>query len=88
MRIKKNSQSTFQKILSKDMLFITDRRKNQFHSGLVKNFNTFMYNQTLHRDRKHFCCYCSQFFTTAQILERHANDYFEINDKQLIKTAK
>ena len=25
---------------------------------------------TLHRDIKHFCCYCLQSFGTAQILER------------------
>ena len=30
-----------------------------------------MYNQTLHRDRKHFCRYCLQSFTTEQILERN-----------------
>ena len=46
---------------------------------LHKDFNTFMYNQTLHLDRKHFCCHCLQSFTTAQILEKHFNDCFEIN---------
>ena len=29
-----------------------------------------------------------QPFTTAQILERHANDCFEINDRQMIKMTK
>ena len=47
-----------------------------------------MYNQTLHHDRKHFCSYCLQSFTTAQILERHVNDCFEITRKQMIKMAK
>ena len=48
-----------------------------------------MYNQTLHRDRKHFCRYCLQSFTTEQILERDIiNDCFEINGKQMIKMAK
>ena len=48
-----------------------------------------MYNQTLHRDRKHFCRYCLQSFTTEQILERNIiNDCFEINGKQMIKMAK
>ena len=48
-----------------------------------------MYNQMLHRDRKHFCRYCLQSFTTEQILERDIiNDCFEINGKQMIKMAK
>ena len=32
-----------------------------------------MYNKTLHHDSKLFCFYCLQFFTTAEILEKHAN---------------
>ena len=65
VRKKKNSRSTFQKILSKEMN-----------------------NQTLHRDRKHFCRYCLQSFSTAQILERHVSNCFDINIKQMIKMAK
>ena len=44
-----------------------------------------MYQQPLHRDRKHFCCYCMQSFSTPQILKRYANECFEINGKQKIK---
>ena len=47
-----------------------------------------MHNQTLHLDRKHFCHYCLQYFTTAQILERHVNNSFEINGKQMMKMDK
>ena len=47
-----------------------------------------MYNQTLHRDRKHFCRYCLQSFRAAQILNRHVSDYFKINGKQMIKMTK
>ena len=57
--------------------------------SFIKDFNTFMYNQTLHRHRKHFCRYCLQSFTTEQILERDIiNDCFEINGKQMIIMAK
>ena len=28
----------------------------------IKDFNTFMYDHTLHHGRKHFCCYCLQAF--------------------------
>ena len=48
---------------------------------------TLLYNQRLHRDRKHFCRYCLQAFSTAQILERHVNDCFEMDGKRLIKIA-
>ena len=47
-----------------------------------------MFNPTLHHDRKHICCYCFQYFITAQTLERHVNDCFEINAKKMIKMAK
>ena len=46
-----------------------------------------MYNQTLNHERKHFCCYSLQSFTTAKILEKH-NDCFKKNGKQIIKMAK
>ena len=54
---------------------------------LLKIFNFFVYNQTLHHDRKHFCSYSLQSFTTAKILEKH-NDCFEINGKQIIRWLK
>ena len=38
--------------------------------------------------KKHFCSYCLQSFSTAEILERHPNDFFKINSKQLIKKSK
>ena len=47
-----------------------------------------MYNQTLHRDRKHFYCCCLQFFNTAQVLEKHVNGCFNLYDKKMIKMAK
>ena len=51
---------------------------------LIKDFNTFMYDHTFHRERKHFCCYCLQAFSTEEILKLHNKDYFKINDKQRI----
>lgn len=32
-------------------------------------------------------CYCFQCFSTAKILQRHVNDCFVINGKQVLKTA-
>ena len=41
--------------------------KGKRHNVLIKNFNTFMYDHTLHRGRKHFCHYCLQAFSTEDI---------------------
>ena len=47
-----------------------------------------MYDNTLPPGRKHFCRYCSQAFSTAEILESHADDCFKITGKQIIKIPK
>lgn len=52
----------------------------------MKNFNTFMYNQKLHRERKHFSPYCLQAFSVEEISEDHINDCFKI--KQMIQMPK
>ena len=62
--------------------------EGQPQNVLIKDFNTFVYNQTLRRYRKHFCHYCFQSFRTAQLLERDVNDCFDINSKQVINMAK
>ena len=40
------------------LIFITNRLKKPILLALIKDFNTFMYNQTLYRDIKYFCCCC------------------------------
>ena len=51
---------------------------------LVKDFNTFMYNHTLHRGEKHFFRYCLQAFSTNEILKCHIKECFIINNKKRI----
>ena len=36
---------------------------------LIKNLNTFLYEYTLHRARKHFCRYSLQCFRTAETID-------------------
>ena len=55
---------------------------------LIKNFNTFLYDYTLHRERRYFGRYCSQDFKTVETLTCHIKNYFNINGKQRIKTSK
>ena len=44
-----------------------------------------MYDYTLRRGRKHFCCYSLQVFRKADVLKCHIKDCFKINGKQRIK---
>ena len=50
-----------------DLLLIGEGEKK--HYVLIKYFNTFMYDHTLHRERKHFCRYCLHAFVTEEILK-------------------
>ena len=87
MKIEKNLQSsknTFKRYV--DLLLI--EKEDQSSYVLIKDFNTFMYNQTLHHDGKIFCRYCLQSLTIAKVLTNHVNDCFEINGTQMIKMAK
>ena len=44
-----------------------------------------MYYHTMHHERKYFCCYYLQAFSTEEILKHHIKDCFKINDKHRIK---
>ena len=43
-----------------------------------------MYDHSLHCEKKHFCRYCLQDFSTKGISKRHIKDCFKINGKQRI----
>ena len=58
------------------------------HNFLIKDFNTLMYDHTLHRGRKHFCRYCLQAFSTEEIFKRHFKDCLKNKGKQMIKMPK
>ena len=51
---------------------------------LMKDLNTFMYDHTLHRGRKHFCRFCLLSCSTEEILKCHLKGDFKINGKQRI----
>ena len=80
IKIRKNIQFTYQKYV--DLLLLREEGKR--HCVLIKDFNTFTYNQTLHRGRKHFCRYCLQVLSTEEILKRGIIDCCKINGKQTI----
>ena len=55
------------------------------HYCLIKDFNKFMYNQTKHNERKHFCMHCLQCLSSKERLEKHKVDCIKINGKQAIE---
>ena len=44
-----------------------------------------MYNQSKHKERKHFCMYCLQCSSSKDVLEKHIESCLIINGKQAIK---
>jgi len=62
---------------------ISNEEKQQY--VLIKDFDTFMYNQTKHEHRKHFCMYCLQCFSSEDVLNKHKTECIVINGEQAIK---
>ncbi|KAL9967825.1 hypothetical protein ACROYT_G026122 [Oculina patagonica] len=75
------SKETFEDHM--ELLLITNETKQ--HYVLIKDFNKFMYNQTKHKERKHFCMHCLQCFSSNRILNNHKNNCIQVNGTQAIK---
>ena len=69
-----------------NLLLITEDEKK--HYVLIKDFNAFTYNQTKHKERKHFYMYCLQCFSSERILANHVNNYLTVNGAQAINMPK
>ena len=66
-----------------ELLLITkDENK---HYVLIKDFNKFMFNQTKHKERKHFCMHCLQCFSSERVLTEHKDNCSVINGTQAVK---
>ena len=66
-----------------ELLLIT-KYENK-HYVLIKDFNKFMYNQTKHKERKHFCMHCLQCFSSDRVLNNHKDNCIQVNGTQAIK---
>ena len=66
-----------------ELLLITENENN--HYILIKDFNKFMYNQTKHEHRKHFCMHCLQCFSSDRVLSNHKDICIQVNGTQAIK---
>ena len=78
------SKETFKDQMN--LLLITEDEKK--HYVLIKGFNAFMYNQTKHKNKKHFCIYCLQCFSSERIFANHVNNCLTINGAQAINMPK
>ena len=72
------SKETFEDQMN--LLLITKDEKK--HYVLIKDFNTFMYNQSKHKSKKNFCMNCLQCFSSKEVLDAHRKDCIVINGKQ------
>ena len=68
-------------------LLLSTKGKEQ-HYVLIKNFNKFMYNQTKHKEGKHFSMYCLQCFCYEKALIDHKENSITFNGVQAIKMPK
>ena len=66
-----------------NLLLITENENK--HYVLIEDFNRFMYNQTKHKERKHFCMDCLQCFSFERVLNDHRDNCIQVNGTQAIK---
>ena len=66
-----------------ELLLITEN--NNKHYVLMKDFNSFMYNKTKHKERKHFCMHFLQCFSTERVLNNHKDNCIQVNGIQAVK---
>ena len=78
------SKETFEDQMN--LLLITKDEKK--HYVIIKDFNAFMYNQSKHKERKHFCMYYLQCFSSERILANHVNNCLRINGNQTFNMPK
>ena len=66
-----------------NLLLITEDENK--HYVLIENFNTFMFNKTKHKERKHFCMHCLQCFSSEEVLSTHKDNCIQVNGTQAVK---
>ena len=66
-----------------ELLLVTEKENK--HYVLIKDFNRFMYSQTKHEHRKHFCMHCLHCFSSERVLSSHRDICIQVNGTQAIK---
>ena len=70
---------------SMDLLLIF--QENKSHYVYIKDFNRFMFNKSKNKNKKYFCRYCLQCFSSERILTEHKENCLIINGKQCVKLS-
>ena len=65
-----------------NLLMISDGENNHF--VYMRDFDTYMFNQTKHKAKKNFCMYCLQCFSRPDVLIEHKKVCLAINGKQTV----
>ena len=71
-----------------DLLILTEETEEgevKNHYLLIKDFNRLMYNKTKNKDRKHFCMYCLQYFSSDRVLNKRKDNCLQLNGAQQIR---
>ena len=63
-------------------------KEGKRHYALLKDFNIFMYDHTLHHGKKHFCRHFFQAFSAEEILKLHTKDWFQTDGKERVIMSK
>ena len=66
-----------------ELLLITENENK--HYVLIKYFNKLMFNQTKHKERKHFCMHCLQCFSSERVLNNHKDNCIQVNGTHAVK---
>ena len=69
-------------------VYVSDKKfedKHKSHYVNIKDFNRFMCNETKCRNKKHFCKYCLQCFSSERDLIEHKESCLKIKGKQSVK---
>ena len=66
-----------------NLLLITEGENK--HYVLIKDFNSFMFNQTKYEGRKHFCMHYLQCFSSERVLSTHKDNCIQVNGTQAVK---
>ena len=65
------------------LLLITDENKS--HYAYIKDFSRFMCKKIKNKNKKRFCRYCLQYFSSKKVLEERQNVCLKINGEQSVK---
>ena len=68
---------------SMDLLIISNKIKS--HYVYIKDFNKFMFNKTKSKNKKYFCKYYLECFSSERNLVEHKEICLKINGKQTAK---